>query len=106
MRGDKVIVRAFGGEPLIRLIWNVYPDIIDICDEEGYQRLLAGESWIPIGFPRKDIFQYDPGVVEELMREWRGNPAIWESLSIWLDEDEVNQEGLSEQTTLRLSRFS
>ncbi|MGH8071786.1 MAG: hypothetical protein ACRERE_42435 [Candidatus Entotheonellia bacterium] len=92
MRGEKVIVRAFGGEPLVRLIWDVYPDAIDICDEGGYQRLLTGESWIPIGFPRRDVFRYDPGVIERLTREWRVNPSVWESLTVWLDDVEVKQE--------------
>ena len=106
MRGDKVIIRAFGGEPLVRLIWNVYPDTIEICNEEGYQKLVTGEPWIPIGFPRKDVFQYDPGVFEKLMREWESNPAVWDSLVVWLDDADGTPQGLAEQTTLQLSKFS
>jgi hypothetical protein len=40
------------------------------------------------------------------MREWKVNPAVWESLTVWLDDVEEKEEGLAEQTTLRSSRFS
>jgi hypothetical protein len=92
MRGDQVIVRAFEGEPLVRRIWKVHPDAIDICDNNGYQRLLAGEFWMPIGFPRRDVFRYDPEILEKLMAEWRVNPAVWENLTVWADDLELQSE--------------
>jgi hypothetical protein len=92
MQGEKVIVRAFKGEPLVRLIWEVFPDAISICDQEGYQKLLAGEPWMPIGFPRKDVFRYDAAVVEKLMSAWQVDPSIWDSLSLWTDDDEAKEE--------------
>jgi len=92
MRGEKVIVRAFDGEPLVRLIWDVAPKTVYICNEEGYQRLLAGEPWMPIGFPRKDVFQYDPAVAERLTMNWRGDPSIWENLAVWVEESTSPKE--------------
>jgi hypothetical protein len=92
MQGEKVIVRAFKGEPLIRLIWEVYPDAIGICDEAGYQKLLRDEPWMPIGFPLRDVFRYDAEIIEKLMQNWQLQPSIWDNLSLWTDDTELQEE--------------
>jgi hypothetical protein len=93
MRGEKVIVRAFDGEPLVRLIWEVSPKAVYICSEEGYQRLLAGEPWIPIGFPKNDVFQYDPVIAERLKQIRRDDPAMWENVPPWEESVQLKNEG-------------
>jgi hypothetical protein len=87
MRGEKVIVRAFGNEPLVRRIWEVFPDIIYICSEEGYEKLMAGEEWMPVGFHREDVYHYDPTVAAVLLENWRSNPTFWEHLTCWKERE-------------------
>jgi hypothetical protein len=60
MRGDIVIVRAFGGEPLVRRIWEEVGRGIYITTDTIFENLLAGDNKIqPVGFPREDIFKFD-----------------------------------------------
>jgi hypothetical protein len=86
MHGEKVIVRAFGGEPLVRLTWEMYPAVVYICNDEGYQKLLASEEWMPVGFPREDVFHYDSELIGRLMEKWQDDPSIWQHLKPWQDE--------------------
>lgn len=61
MKGDLVIVRAFRGVPLIRRIWEEVERGVYITDDAHLERLLAGEESIqPVGFPREDVFRFDP----------------------------------------------
>jgi hypothetical protein len=83
MRGEKVIVRAFGGEPLVRIVWAVDSGVVYICHDEGYQKLTAGEAWIPVGFPHEDVFRYDEETLARLLDQWRDNPSIWADLRVW-----------------------
>lgn len=61
MRGDLVIVRAFGGKPLIRRVWEEVERGVYITDDALFQRLMAGENGTiqPVGFPREDVFKFD-----------------------------------------------
>lgn len=56
MKGDLVIVRAFRGVPLVRRIWEESEKVIQITDDT----LDSGEVFLPIGFPREDVFRHDP----------------------------------------------
>jgi hypothetical protein len=61
MRGDIVIVRAFGGEPLVRRIWEEAGRGIYITTDTIFENMLAGDTKIqPVGFPREDVFKFDP----------------------------------------------
>jgi len=63
MQGDLVIVRAYGGKPLVRRIWAEDETGIYITDDNQLKRLIAGKSAIPpIGFPKEDVFKYDPSL--------------------------------------------
>jgi len=72
MRGENVIVRACGGELLVRKLWDSSPRKVYVCSEEAYQRLssLGSENFppdcFPIGFPGDDVFVYDSKVASEL----------------------------------------
>jgi hypothetical protein len=87
MRGEQVIVRALGGEPLIRRVWEVFPDAIYICSEEGYEKLIAGDGWMPVGFPREDVFRYDPSMMEALLENWHSDSTVWNRLTLWKEND-------------------
>ncbi len=61
MRGDKVIVRTYGDEPKIVRVWEVLPDIVLVCSEENYRILGSGRIGLwPVGFPKEDVFRYNP----------------------------------------------
>ena len=64
MRGDLVIIRAFGGIPLVRRIWEEVERGVYITDDTLFKRLMAGENGTiqPVGFPREDVFKFDPEI--------------------------------------------
>jgi hypothetical protein len=58
MRGDTVIVRAFGGKALKRRVWDVGDAVVYITNDEQFERLVAGKLAVePIGFPKEDVFR-------------------------------------------------
>ena len=68
MQGDLVIVRAFRGKPLVRRVWDKVGHGVYITDDAHFKRLLAGEKISqPVGFPREDVFRYDPDLAR---RKW------------------------------------
>ncbi len=78
MKGDKVIVQAFGGEPLIRRVWEVSPEAVFICSEENYHTLARGEEGLwPVGFLKEFVFCYNSEIDLE---NWRSAPALWGQL--------------------------
>jgi len=87
MRGDTVVVKDCAGKPLVRRVWNEDQGTVYIRTEEEYQKALAGGSALePVGFPRGDVYEYDPGHLE---RAGRGD---WSALS---------RRGLGGSTALR-----
>jgi len=68
MRGDLVIVRAFGGKPLIRRVWNEVEHGVYITNDTIFKKLMAGENGTiqPVGFPREDVFRYDPELAKDM----------------------------------------
>lgn len=78
MRGETVIVRAFGGKPLIKKVWSLGARVVYLTDAEEMEKLLAGMVALPpIGFPKEDVFKYDPDVASNLER------INWSELSNW-----------------------
>lgn len=89
MKGEVVIVRAFGGEPLIRRVWEATNEAVFACSERCFEGLMAGlPELLPIGFPRYDVFEHDSALVDKLIERWQDDPALWEQLKIW--EGETN----------------
>lgn len=75
MRGDIVIVRAYGGIPLIRRVWEEGEASIQITNDENMDLLLAGKTAVePIGFPKEDVFQFNPEVAKKI----NSFPAGWD----------------------------
>lgn len=76
MRGDIVIVRSYGGAPLVRRIWEEDRNGVYITDDIQLESLLAGGYAIqPIGFPREDVFKFDPELAAEMddLNKWDWN---------------------------------
>jgi hypothetical protein len=82
MQGDLVIVRSYGGVPLVRRVWEEDKRGVYITDDVHFKLLATGESSVlPVGFPRQDVFRYDPSLAELVTLspeacEWR-----WDSLT-------------------------
>ena len=67
MKGDVVIVRAFGGMPLVRRVWAESGETIAVASEDVYLALEAGKTApIPIGFPSGSVYPYDPETAHKL----------------------------------------
>lgn len=71
MRGDTVIVRAFGGKALLRRVWDVGERVVYVTNDEEFDKLAAGRPAIePIGFPKEDVFRVSGGNSPEPNLEW------------------------------------
>lgn len=54
--GDVVEVALAGGHAAERLVWKVEGEIVFVCSETTYERLLCGDMAAqPIGFPIGDV---------------------------------------------------
>ena len=77
MRGDTVIVRAYGGKALLRRVWDVGERVVYVTNDEEFDKLAAGRPAIePIGFPKEDVFR-----VSETQS--RGRNLDWSQLERW-----------------------
>jgi len=76
MRGSVVIVRAFGGQRLVRRVWDVKGQTVYVCDERGFERLLSGDpDAMPVGFPAVDVFEHEGaenGEDSDNLQPWKG----------------------------------
>jgi hypothetical protein len=82
MRGEKIIVRAWGDRPLVRVVWDICDQTVLVTNEEGLVLLENGaEAPMPIGFRFCDVFIYDEDRVEKIMKAYvTGDQLKWESL--------------------------
>lgn len=82
MRGDFVIVRAFGNIPLIRRLWDEGDYCVYITNDEQYQLLNEGNGSIgPIGFPREDVFKYDSELASSMNQLYKTGKWDWNKLA-------------------------
>lgn len=79
MRGELVIVRAFGGRALKRRVWDIGVNLVYVTNDEEFEKLAAGAPAVePIGFPKEDIFclsETEPSDATEWsqLAPWRSN---------------------------------
>lgn len=60
MKGDKVVLRVFGGGSAIGVVLGTTPETVAIHSPEQFDLSAEGRAWLlPIGFPRADVFEYD-----------------------------------------------
>jgi hypothetical protein len=89
MRGDKVLVKAYGDRPLERAVWEVgngkvyisRPELIELCERR--------EAW-PIGFPKEDVFLFDDSLYRRLesaarRKDKRQLAGIWSEAKPYLE---------------------
>jgi hypothetical protein len=83
---DTVIVRAFKGEPLQRVVLDAYDTRVVVAHPDLLDRVKSGES-SPLTVPRTDVFAFDPDAFQRLSSEWRENGATdarsWRGLAPW-----------------------
>lgn len=82
MRGETVIVRAYGGIPLIRRIWDIGEDVIYIVADSQFGLLVKNDpkAISPIGFPKEDVFKFDRKIANSICNISR-NEFDWNKLS-------------------------
>jgi hypothetical protein len=78
MKGDRVIVRAYGDVALVRRVWEADDRAVYVTDDATLAKLQAGlDAPFAIGFPREDVFRYEPKAASRIGRRgWE-----WASLS-------------------------
>jgi hypothetical protein len=63
MRGDRVLIRAYGGKPLVRRVWNANAKGVFAVPEAEYQLLESGAPLgFIVGFPLNDVFEFEAGI--------------------------------------------
>jgi hypothetical protein len=81
-----VIVRAFGDQPLKRIVVGAVEDRVLIANPASLERIEAGQTE-PVALPRSDVFQYDDVAYEALETEWQmmglTDAAAWLKLRKW-----------------------
>ena len=93
MKGETVIVRAYGNEPLVRRVWSCDEDVVFICTEENYLALESGHDALnPVGFLRNDVFEYDARRLKQLQLNYKTRPELWLKLMPWNGDDYGNDK--------------
>jgi hypothetical protein len=81
MRGKPIIVRCYGNIPRVVLYWSEDQYAIYITNDEEIKKLSNGDSSIfPIGFPREDVFKYDPNLAASMDDLWEKGKWDWDKL--------------------------
>jgi hypothetical protein len=81
MKGELVIVRSYGGKPLVRRLWDERETVIYITNDEQFQLLLEGKGGLePIGFPREDVFKYDDDLARSMDVRYLAGKWDWDKL--------------------------
>ncbi len=84
MRGDYVIVRAYGGVPLIRRVWDEDEHAVFITNDEQLALLLLGGLALePIGFPKEDVYKFDEVLAQKMDRLYQSGKWKWANLIPW-----------------------
>jgi hypothetical protein len=82
--GDLVILRSYGGMPLVRRVWSWDSVAVYITNDEQFERLIDGKSAIqPVGFPLEDVFAYDEGVAASIDSLFESGRMDWKKLRPW-----------------------
>lgn len=81
MQGDAVIVRAYGGVPLVRRVWDENERVVYITNDSRLKQMLAGDTEIwPVGFPREDVFKFDQELASQLETLCESGKWDWNKL--------------------------
>lgn len=91
MRGDRVIVKAFGNRPLLRRVWDVSSTKVYVLDEESFQRRQVHEDTsLPMAWRRDVVFCHDEKLFAGLARDYKTNPTLWKQLVVYQGDNGNN----------------
>lgn len=69
--GDRVLLRAFGGQALVRRFVEAGERVAYVTDDEGFAELQSSEpTERVIGFPWEDVFVFRAGVTDGATVDW------------------------------------
>lgn len=77
MKGELVILRAYGGQPLIRRIFETTDKAVFVTDDARKDDLIS------IGFPREDVFKYDPQLAKKTGQLFKKGKWDWNKLTLF-----------------------
>ena len=78
LKGRVVLVKAMGGIPRVRRLWDLGKRVAYVCSEEQYRRLHSGLlAASPIGFPKGDVYIV---AAQDAARYERDGKAEWDQL--------------------------
>lgn len=60
-RGEAVIVRTYGGRPVVRFIWEARPAGFIVTEQPG-------DNAVAVGIPASDVFIYEEAAGEAISR--------------------------------------
>lgn len=69
-----VIARAYGGEPLQRVATGA-TDALTYILHPSIASAVGAKPFSGVGFPNRDVFQFDLGVFESLCRAWQAGDS-------------------------------
>ena len=73
----RVLVRAYGDEPLERVLIEARGRVAFVANPASVTRIATGES-SPVGFPLSDVFSFDEKHYCQLRSEWsQGKTSGW-----------------------------
>ncbi len=81
MKGVVVIIRDFKKRPLLRKIWKEGKSVFYVLESSQFELLNKGEKGIgPIGFPKEDVFKYDPHLASSMEDLYKSGKWDWNKL--------------------------
>lgn len=89
MRGDNVLVRAYGDRPLERAVWEVENGKVYISRLDLMEQCERQEA-CPMGFPKGDVFLFDERLYKRLesaynRKDKRNLAGIWSEAKPYLE---------------------
>ena len=78
MKNELVIVRAFGGTPLVRRVWDFDTNAVYVSNV-----LRENPMVISLGLPLEDVFNYDSKLAESMDRLYEMGKWDWGKLTKW-----------------------
>jgi hypothetical protein len=84
IRGMRVIVRGYGGQPAVRRVWGFDEATVFVADERTFLKIELGDPRAyPAGFPVADVFEYDETIVSQI-DNWSAEDAFaWDGMKRW-----------------------